>query len=113
MDKQRREFIGAAACLLASAASYRKNVALGASAGTTLKTLNGGAIAIDNSAVAELKKGLKGDLLVDGMPDYEAARHIWNAAIDRRPAIIIRCADVDDIVRAVRMNQNIPPAQSA
>jgi hypothetical protein len=85
----------------AGAASNRSGVARAMTAGTTLKTLDGGTIALDNSAVTELKKGLKGDFLVDGMADYDAARRIWNAAIDRRPAMIIRCANVDDIVRAV------------
>ncbi|MGA2861560.1 MAG: FAD-binding oxidoreductase [Steroidobacteraceae bacterium] len=98
----RREFVGGAAAILAGAATYRTGVARADSAATSLKTLDGSTIAVDNSAVTELKKGLKGDFLVDGLPDYDAARHIWNAAIDRRPAIIIRCADADDIVRSVR-----------
>jgi hypothetical protein len=52
--------------------------------------------------VKELKAGLRGELLIDGIPEYEAARQIWNAAINRHPAVIIRCANVDDIVQAVR-----------
>ncbi len=97
----RREFVGAAACILAGAASYRTGVAHAEPTGTNLRTLDGGTIALDNSAVMELKRGLKGDFLVDGTPDYDAARRIWNAAIDRRPAMIVRCADVADIVQAV------------
>jgi len=54
------------------------------------------------SALNELNRGLSGDLLLAGMPDYDAARHIWNAAIDRRPALIVRCVDVRDIAHTMR-----------
>ena len=53
------------------------------SAALTLKILDGDTIALDNSALEELRRALHGDLLVDGIPDYDAARRIWNAAIDR------------------------------
>ena len=35
--------------------------------------------------------------------EYERVRSIWNGAVDRRPAVIARCAGVDDIVLAVRL----------
>ncbi|MGO7259063.1 FAD-binding oxidoreductase, partial [Rhizobium brockwellii] len=34
--------------------------------------------------------------------DYNEARTIWNAIIDRRPGLIARCAGAADVVRAVR-----------
>jgi FAD/FMN-containing dehydrogenase len=98
---ERRKFLGTAAAML-GAAAYRNAFAADASGGMTLKTLDGGTARIDSAAVAELKAGLQGGFLVDGTLEYEASRHIWNAAIDRKPAIIIRCVSADDIVRAVR-----------
>lgn len=43
-----------------------------------------------------------GEIIQPGDPDYEAARRVWNHMIDKRPAIIVRCHSVDDVVAAVR-----------
>jgi FAD/FMN-containing dehydrogenase len=50
----------------------------------------------------ELGEALRGELLLPDSPGYDAARRIWNGAIDRRPACIARCAGVADVVAAVR-----------
>ncbi len=55
-------------------------------------------------AVADLdrlRSGLHGDLIPPGDPQYETVRRVWNGAIDRRPAFIVRCIDADDVMRAV------------
>jgi FAD/FMN-containing dehydrogenase len=52
--------------------------------------------------VEELERGFSGDVLVPGRDGYDDARKIWNAMIDKRPAVIARCASVSDVVRAVR-----------
>jgi FAD/FMN-containing dehydrogenase len=44
---------------------------------------------------------LRGDLLTRESPGYDEARSLWNAMIDRKPALIARCAGVADVVRAV------------
>jgi FAD/FMN-containing dehydrogenase len=54
------------------------------------------------TAFAELAGSFRGELLVPASPGYDAARRIWNGAIDRRPACIARCTGVSDAVAAVR-----------
>jgi FAD/FMN-containing dehydrogenase len=44
---------------------------------------------------------LRGALLCPGDSGYDDARRIWNAMIDRRPALIARCAGVADVIQAV------------
>jgi FAD/FMN-containing dehydrogenase len=49
----------------------------------------------------ELKGSFKGEILLPGDGAYESARKIWNAMIDKRPALIVRCATTSDVARAV------------
>jgi FAD/FMN-containing dehydrogenase len=43
----------------------------------------------------------RGQLLSPADPDYDEARALYNAMIDRRPALIARCTDVADVISAV------------
>ena len=45
---------------------------------------------------------LAGDVITPEHPEYETARSVWNGMIDRRPAVIARCAQADDVAVAVR-----------
>jgi FAD/FMN-containing dehydrogenase len=51
--------------------------------------------------VAELQQALTGEVIRPGAESYDEARKIWNGAHDKRPALIVRCADTADVVRAV------------
>jgi FAD/FMN-containing dehydrogenase len=53
-------------------------------------------------AVDELGGSFRGELLLPTSPGYDAARRIWNGAIDRHPTCIARCTGVADVVAAVR-----------
>jgi FAD/FMN-containing dehydrogenase len=46
--------------------------------------------------------GLRGELLTGADEGYEEARKLYNGMIDRHPAVIVRCADVADVIAAVR-----------
>ncbi|MBV8999554.1 MAG: FAD-binding oxidoreductase [Solirubrobacterales bacterium] len=48
-----------------------------------------------------LARRIVGKLLCPGEPDYEQARQVFNASVDRRPELIVRCAGIDDVVAAV------------
>jgi FAD/FMN-containing dehydrogenase len=56
-------------------------------------------------AVDELRDSLTGDVLVEGDREYERARLCFNLLIDRRPAAIARCVDVDDVASALAFGQ--------
>ena len=56
----------------------------------------------------QLKSVIKGTVLSAADSGYEEARQIWNAMIDRRPALIVRCAEAADVPAAIafaRRNQ--------
>jgi FAD/FMN-containing dehydrogenase len=48
-----------------------------------------------------LRDDLSGDVLLPEQPGYDEARRAFNGMIDRRPAVIVRCASTADVVRAV------------
>lgn len=57
---------------------------------------------ISDSAVQTFRASLRGQALCPGEPGYDTARTIHNAMIDRRPAIIARCAGAADVIACVR-----------
>jgi len=56
---------------------------------------------LGDATLAELEQRLRGRLIRPGDPDYDDARTIWNGAHDARPALIVRCAGVGDVMQAV------------
>lgn len=56
---------------------------------------------LDEATVQEFKSSLRGSLLRSGDAGYDEARTVWNGMIDRRPALIVRCTGVADVINAV------------
>jgi FAD/FMN-containing dehydrogenase len=56
---------------------------------------------LDATAIRELALALRGPLLQRGDPSYDAARTLYNAMIDKHPALIARCSTVADVIAAV------------
>jgi FAD/FMN-containing dehydrogenase len=56
---------------------------------------------IDEAAIQDFRGGLRGALLRPGDEGYDAARQVWNGMIDRRPALLVRCAGVADVIQSV------------
>jgi FAD/FMN-containing dehydrogenase len=75
----------------------------------------------------KLSENIRGSVITPTSGEYEVARKVYNGMIDRRPAAIVRCADVADVTAAVnfarqdgltvairgRSNQADPPRASA
>src|SRR5713101_4709124 len=58
---------------------------------------------VGKAAIQELKNCLRGNLLRPGDGTYDEARKIYNAMIDKRPALIARCAGAADVIRCVNL----------
>jgi FAD/FMN-containing dehydrogenase len=56
---------------------------------------------IDDSAIQRLRAAHRGQLISRSEPDYDEARQVWNAMIDRHPGLIARPAGAADVVAAV------------
>jgi FAD/FMN-containing dehydrogenase len=56
---------------------------------------------IDETAIQELAAALRGRLVRPADPDYDDVRTLYNAMIDKRPALIAQCVDVADVITAV------------
>jgi FAD/FMN-containing dehydrogenase len=60
---------------------------------------------LDSAAVSGLRLRLRGDVFVPGDAEYDAARHVHNLTVDRRPAVIARVQDASDIIRALNFGR--------
>jgi len=57
---------------------------------------------LEEAAINEFRADLRGELLRPGESDFDAARRVFNGAINKLPALIVRCAGVADVISSVR-----------
>ncbi len=67
----------------------------------TLRTLGDDSLQISADELEALQQSLRGQLCLPGESGYEEARTLWNAMIDRRPGMVVRCAGAADVIQAV------------
>jgi FAD/FMN-containing dehydrogenase len=60
-------------------------------------------ISSSDAALRQFGDGFGGRLIRPDDDGFDAARRVWNGMIDRRPALIARCASREDVVRVVRL----------
>jgi FAD/FMN-containing dehydrogenase len=56
-----------------------------------------------NATLDEFRAQVRGDVIAPDDDAYEQARHVYNAMIDRRPEMIVRAANVGDVIAAVNL----------
>jgi FAD/FMN-containing dehydrogenase len=58
---------------------------------------------LDDELIAAFAAELRGRVVRPGDHDYDKTRRVWNGIIDKRPALIVLCAGVADVVAAVNL----------
>ncbi len=70
---------------------------LSGSAQIAAASSDGSEIAIEATDISDLAGQMRGAVFLPSHDGYDAVRQVWNAMIDKRPALIAQCADVPDV----------------
>jgi hypothetical protein len=60
---------------------------------------------LDRGQLDALRSTIRGEIILPDDVAYDEARHVFNAMIDRRPAVVVRCNDVADVISAVNFGR--------
>jgi FAD/FMN-containing dehydrogenase len=71
-----------------------------------IATTTGRKVVLNAEVIEQFHTGLRGDHLLRSDDGYDAARKIYNAMIEHRPAIIARCVGAADVISAVNFARN-------
>ena len=103
---KRRQFLrNSLAALPAAAFPYGRLFAAAELAnGSDVEAMTGDGkqVLLKAAEVRDFAASLRGELLLRDSAGYEAARHVWNGAFDRHPALIARCTGAADVMQAVK-----------
>ena len=57
---------------------------------------------LGEATIQELRESIRGEVITPADPRYDEARAVWNGMIDKRPALIVQCSGVADVLAAVQ-----------
>ena len=66
-----------------------------------IATLSGDYTVISEAALKDFRASLHGESLLPSDTGYDGARQIWNAMVDKRPAMIAQCSGTADVINSV------------
>ena len=93
----RRQFVQQAT--LATAAACGHPIEALAKSPRIFEARDQNAAPVDAGAIRKLASHIIGRVITPDAPEYESARLVFNRALDRRPALIVRCAGAPDVTR--------------
>ena len=68
----------------------------------TIETLSGSTLNFSEEELENLQQSLRGEICLPDEAGYDEARTLWNAMIERRPGMVIRCHGASDVIQAVK-----------
>ena len=63
--------------------------------------------ALESMSISKLQARLRGEVICPGDARYEQSRRVWNGRIDRYPALIVYCADPDDVLTTIDFARSV------
>jgi len=62
-------------------------------------------IGVDAGQIVSFKKQIKGEVIMVSDSNYNSSRKVYNAMIDKRPGMIVKCAEVADVIASVNFGR--------
>jgi FAD/FMN-containing dehydrogenase len=84
----------------------KRNSKGGAMAAIIAVTVDGATTELSDADIENLTFRLQGRVLLEGAAGYDECRAVWNRMVDRRPALIVKCADASDVVNCVNFSRS-------